>query len=208
MLRLKADDEDGVSWIRGSDLEVMDDAPGFRHTGGRDDHHWAHGGVQRLRFLRLTSVVRLLKAEECLDALHEILGAVEYLRMRLEDGRRLDGERTVDVDRNRWNLAGQREGVQVVHDLLGTTHGECRDEYPSAARSRLANDPRQITTRRCVRRMIPIAVRRLHDDDVGSLRRLGISNDREPAASNVSRKHEPLAASALIDVQDDRRGSE
>ena len=81
------------------------------------------------------------------------------------------------------------EHLQIVHELLRSTHRERRNEHPSAARRRLANDAGEMIARGCDALVIPIPVRRFHDHDVSGVRRRHrIANDRQPRASDVSRE--------------------
>src|SRR5687768_11472280 len=180
---------------------MMHDAAGLSHSRWRNDDHGSHRLVERLRLRRLTCVSRLLKAKKLLHTLHEVLGAIEDLRMHLEDARHLDGEGTVDVDRDCGDFSGERERVEIVYDLLGTTHRECRNENAPATGRCGGDDPRQLLTRRLVRCMVPIAVCGFHDHEISPLWNLRVANDRKPSPSDIAREDQPPSASVFFEIE-------
>jgi hypothetical protein len=143
-----------------------------------------------------------------LHALHEILGPIENFRVSLEDTGCLDGQRAIDVDRNRRNLSRQCKRMEIVDDFLYSTDGECRNEDAPASRRGFGDNVRKCLARQLVRRMIPIAIGGFHDHDVGGLRWLRVPNDRKATPPDVAREHETLPVSPFLDVQDDGRRPE
>src|ERR1700674_3333623 len=133
---------------------------------------------QRLRFLHITRVVKQVESKELFRLLDHFLGVIEALRMHFEDSGRIDREGAVHVDGNRWYRALLRERVERVDHLLGATKRKGRDQDSAASRSSFANYLGKLSFGSFYRLMFPIAVRRLHDQRIGTFCWNRIPDDR------------------------------
>src|ERR1051325_1842 len=125
--------------------------------------------------------------------------------MHLEDSRRIDGERAVDVNRYRGNRSLVHQPVQRVNHFLGSTDCKCGNQNPATARCGVTNYLGQLSTGSFHGLMVAVAVRRFHNQRVSSLRRSWIAHDRQPAASYVTGENESLRFPILRTVERDRR---
>ena len=94
--------------------------------------------------------------------------AIKHFRMQFEYGRRVKRERRVDIDGNCGDLTSAMQRVQVVHQFLRTPHRKGRNKRAPAARRGFAHHASEMFTRTFDRFVIAIAVRRLHDHDIGA----------------------------------------
>ena len=95
--------------------------------------------------------------------------------------------------------------MQIVHKFLHSTNGECRNDHTPAARRGFANHAAKLRTRIGNRRMIAIAVRRLHHHHIRLSRWLRIADDGESFATHVTAEHEAHGASILGALEHHRR---
>src|SRR5512147_1716272 len=135
---------------------------------------------QRFGLLDLTRVVHELESKQILDCPYKVLAVVEYVRMHFEDRCRIDRERAVDVDRYRRNRSRPREHVEIVDQLLSASNRKGWNENAAATPSCISDDGSQPGTCPFCRLVGTVAIGRLHQHHISSLRRLRVTNDRQP----------------------------
>ena len=109
------------------------------------------------------------------------------------DDRGLDGHGTVEVDGQARDAVAPFQAPQLVEDLLGSPHGEGRNQEPALLLGGPPDGGGQ-PGRRVAGRMQPVAIGGLHEQDVGLGHRIGIHHDGNAVASEVAGEDEPPSA--------------
>ena len=130
-LRLVAGENDGRLRTPEIVLDVMADTTRIAHAGGRDDHLRRLVKVDGLRLLERDGEVQPAEGNRVDALIHDgtrliIIALIEILR---EDMRRIDRQRTVDIDREVVMPDDEMllfDLTEKVQQLLRTTHRKCR----------------------------------------------------------------------------------
>src|SRR5512142_2715213 len=104
---------------------MVQDAPGLRHAGSRDNDHRLLATVQSLGFIDRPNVGEALELKGGMPALlDEGTGLlVKALRMTAEDVRGVDSQWAVHVDRHLADIALEDQLIEVKHQFLRAPHG-------------------------------------------------------------------------------------
>ena len=89
----EAHDQNGVARITRAGAQMVQDAPRFHHTRGRDNDHRAMHAVQRLRFVDIPRELHEREVEQVVRVTYQIFAVVEHFRVHLEYCRRVECQR-------------------------------------------------------------------------------------------------------------------
>ncbi len=119
------------------------------------------------------------------------------------------GQRAIDINRQRRNLLGVYQLVQVIDDVLSPSHGEGGDDQKATLADRLVYHCSQLLSHLGHGAVMLASVSRFRDEDVGTLQGLRIADHCSTFATDVSGEDERFdALFALGHLKGDRRRSE
>src|SRR5438270_3749185 len=162
------------------------------------------GTRQCFRFLDFTRVVQEIKLEELLRLLYHFLRSIEALRVHLEHSCCIDCQRTVHINRDRWNRALARQTMQGIDHFLRSTDGESRNEDSATTSSGLSNTLSELSSRSFHRLMVTVPVSRFHDQRVGIFGWSRIADNRQTTPADVPGKDQPFRPTRLCAIQHHR----
>ncbi len=185
--------------------KVVENAPGLGHTGCGDDHRGALEAVQANRLFSRADELCSLESEDLAVLLQECARLdVEALGMEFEDLRHVDCERRVDEHGDRRQPPRPSKLVERVDQLLCPAYGEGRHDDLPAALYGFLDDALEVVMHLLNGPVDPVAVRALHDDVVDRRRRvLGVADDRQPFAAEVSSEDEASYLATFLHVEHD-----
>ena len=195
VLGLKTDQEDQVPVVADLVGQMVEDPARLRHPRRGDDHRGALQRVQRLRFAHVPDIAHHGEVEQVRRGGHQPFTLIEDLGMHAEDGGRVDRERAVDIDRHIGNPPGAMQLVQAVDDLLGPAERERGDQHLAAAGRGAAHRLAQPVFRGRNGLVVAVGVGGFDDEGVDRSRRgLGVTNDRQAGAADVTGEHQTVGA--------------
>lgn len=206
-----AHEEDGGRGVGDVVLEVVEDAAGFAHARGGDDDEGACESVESFGILGLADHGEVIEAEG-VAFLEEFLVdvGVEAFRVEAEDFGGIDGEGTVDVDRDVRNAVLGKEFVQDDEELLGAFDREGRDDDLAVFLEGIVEDAAERFPGVDVLFVFAPAVSAFHDDGVDVFGIFRVAQDVIGAAADVAREEKAALESCgeLVEVENDLSGAE
>ena len=165
-----------------------------------NDHRGLGDIVDRSRFgggLGEPKVGEVVKER---PAPHQCTGLVveEILVLHVEPGGG-DGHRAVEVNGQLRKLPAPDELGEAIENLLGATDRERGDEHLLPLLDRPGDDLVKFIQGLFPRPMIAIAVRRLHEDQIGMLQRCRIADDGRSPQAKIARKNYHTLTALVVD---------
>ena len=169
--------------------------------------------IELFAFLRRARVGQATKTERISQACltHELFDLrVITFRVLAIHRRHVNRQRAIYINRNVRNIALERKLVQRQHKLLRPTHGKCRNQHHAAALHRLVDDAFHVLRVVFVRRVQPVAVGAFHDQDVGAVHKLRVTDNWQSRPPDVAAEDQPNVAFRLVifNLENDRRAAE
>ena len=205
--RLPTDDQDRIERIFDVVAQVVQDAPGFRHTRGRDDHHRVFAVIQRLRFLDRAGVHQAVKTQRraMLVMADKFLSlGIKALFVLFKNIGRIHGQRAVHIHRHGGDFMILDHLVQVVDQLLRAPNGKGRDDHLAAAVQGLRDHLAQLIIGHLRVAVRLVAVGAFHEHVIGMRRQHGVAQQRQIAPPNIPRKPQADLAALFLDLQRQR----
>src|SRR6266571_7488184 len=148
---------------------MMQNAPRVAHTRP------GHNEARALDFIKLHRLLGcgcrydvIPFADDVTGALHRRGLLVKQVRMALVNLARFDRHRAVEIYRERLELAGAEQLIQMIEDLLGASDGKGGDQDARLAVHSVLDDRPELGESFLQRFVIAVTVSGFHEDDVGA----------------------------------------
>ena len=187
-LRLEADKQHGVPWVRQAELQVVEHAAAGRHPARRDDDA---GEVHAHDILRL--LARGDRGEASRGRAVVLHVGIELAAAAAVVAQGLGRHGTVEEDRLHGDPALLLETANPVEHFLDAPDRERRDDESPAALHRVTDDSCQLFAI-VFRRVLPIAVGGFEEEHVRLLDPRRVRQDRAVVAAEISAEQNRAAA--------------
>ena len=195
--RLIASEQDTRGRFGDIVFQVVQNASALAHPRCTDNYTWLLGSVERLGLFNLTDVSQSFKVQRIsvVFVQHGIYHCIIVaLWVSAKDIRSVDRQRAVyeNLDRRQFISFGQL--VQSIDNFLGTPDGESRDDQFAAVVPRLLDDLFEHLARVTafgIFSVLAISIGGFHDDVVGALDDLRISQNWHFGSPNVPTENQP-----------------